>query len=197
MGKKFWTVIISFWLALIITGYASYLYIGQMQEDERKEFIFNYVYAADDESAASNINLNHEKISYTSDDLIKKALQMQTDLSILETEISAKLPSANAEVRKAALSQSINAYQTAKNYVPQFANIELLDTGLLQRKRLEKLATYSRDYIKAYATYFAISANVFKTAKRASIDEDLQHATTNLQVVKNSFQEVLDPYLSE
>ncbi len=195
MGKKFWTVVITFWLVLLIAGYASYLYIDQMQEDERKDFIFNYVYAEENDTAASNINLNFDKVSYTADNFINKALQMHTDLSILETKISGKLPSADDEVRKAALSQSIKAYQTAKNFEPQFANIELLDTGVLQRKQLEKLATYARNYIQAYSTYFVISANAFKTAKRASIDEDMQHASANLQATKTSFLEVLDRYM--
>lgn len=195
MGKKFWIVVIAFWLALLIAGYASYLYIDQMQEDERKEFIFNYVYAEDNEKAANNINLNYEKIPYTEDDFIKKALQMHTDLSSVESEISAKLATKDPEVKKAALSQSIKAYQSAKNFIPQFANIELQDTSLLQRKRLEKLATYARDYIQAHATYFVISANAFKTAKRPSIDEDMQHAKANLQAAKASFLEVLDPYM--
>lgn len=196
MSKRFWTIIVSLWLALLISGFAAYKYIEHLHQNERQELIFNYVYAEDDKKE-NQAQENYPIVQYESDVLIEKLSSMYNHLTADEEALSASLSISDAEKKEAALARTIEAYQRAKDYVPLFANIEITNASLLQKKQLEKLSTAAYNYSEASATYFIICANYLKSKKRDNIEQDYKIVQENLKTTKDAFSNYLHTYTNE
>lgn len=189
MNKKFWVIIISFWIACIIAGSCTYFYIYYSQKQERKQFVaeFNYEDVTEMQEKSS-ISPNAQ---YDTNAFLNEIQQVIESMNQYEENISPTLH--NKDTLNSNLEYILTAYQQAKFKMEQFANVEITNSSLVQKKQFEEIANATYHYLHASSIYFIISAKKLKYSTDF-LEQQHKAAKDTLITSKSKLLAVMDLY---
>ena len=82
------------------------------------------------------------------------------------------------------LAYILSAYQQAKLFKQQFANVEIVNTYLLQEKQFEQIAEATYNYLHASSIFYIISAQKLKQST-SFLEQQYNTAQDNLASTKS------------
>ena len=180
MSRRFWVIIISFWSACIIAGMCTYFYISHTQKQERLQFISDFNY--DEVSEVAKENRTAPVVRYESH-LFLNEVQQVLDTMIEYEEKIAKMIHHN-NYNHSNLEYILSAYQQAKLFKQQFANVEITNTSLFQEKQFEQIAEATYNYLHTSSIFYIISGKKLKKST-AFIEQQYKTAHETLSSSKS------------
>ena len=180
MSRRFWVIIISFWSACIIAGMCTYFYISYTQKQERLQFISDFNY--DDASEVAKENRATPVVRYESHLFLNEVQQVLDTMNQYEENI-AKMIHHN-DHNNSNLEYILSAYQQAKIFKQQFANVEIANTYLFQEKQFEQIAEATYNYLHTSSIFYIISGQKLKQST-AYIDQQYKTAQDTLSSSKS------------
>ena len=180
MSRRFWVIIISFWSACLIAGTCTYFYISYTQKQERLQFISDFNY--DEVSEVSKENRATPVVQYESHLFLNEVQQVLDTMNQYEENI-AKMIHHN-DHNNSNLEYILSAYQQAKIFKQQFANVEITNTHLFQEKQFEQIAEATYNYLHTSSTFYIISGQKLKQST-AFIEQQYKTAQDTLSSSKS------------
>ena len=189
MSKKFWVMIISIWSACIIAGSCTYFYIYYSQKQERKQFVAEFNY--------DNVTVTQEKnkispiIQYDAHLFINEIQLVIEKMNQLEANITTMVH--RNDHLNANLDDLLTAYQQSKFIMEQFANVEITNSPLMQKKQYEKIADATYNYLHASSIYYIVFAKKLKQST-PSLEQQYKTAQETLATTKSQLLAVIELY---
>lgn len=197
MSKKFWMIIISFWLFCLIAGTISYRYIVHSQEVERKLFVAQYNYEKVDEEVDEEIEQELPPItaqyplkSYSKSTFLQLSEESFQKIQQLETSLQQFM---NAGDKDSAIKVALEGYEKTKSYIEQFGNNEFTDATTLESNYFEKMAYHLHYYAKYASLYFIVSAKKMKGTSE-TLEQQQTAALESLTSAKKAFTRISAKY---
>ena len=191
MSKKFWLIIISFWLACILAGLCTYYYIYYSQKLERKQFVSEFKYENGTEIQQES---NTPSTSHYDGQLFLNEIQQVLELmNTYEEKISKMIHS--KDNLHSNLDYILTAYQQSKLLRQQFKNVEITNSSLFQKIQFEKIADATVNFIEASSSYYIISAKKLKQStpfleqQHKTAQDTLTTSKSHLSVIIESYSE--------
>ena len=187
MSKKFWGIIISFWFACIIAGSCTYFYFYYSQKQERKQFIAEFNY--------DNVTVTQEKsktspnVQYDANLIINEIQLVIEKMNQFEANISTMVQS--QDYLNDNLDALLTSYQQSKFIMEQFANVEITNSPLLQKKKYEKIADATYNYLHASSIYYIIFAKKLKQST-PFLEQQYKTAQETLATSKSQLLAVIE-----
>ena len=193
MSKKFWTIIISFWLFCLIAGTISYRYIVHSQDVERKLFVSQYNYeevVEDDQQELPPITAQYPIKSYSKSTFLQLSEESFKKIQQLENSLQQYM---NADDYDSAIKVALEGYEKTKTYIEQFGNNEFTDATTLEINYFEKMAYHLHFYAKYASLYFIVSAKKINGSNE-TIEQQQKAAFESLTSAKEAFTKVFTKY---
>ena len=193
MSKKFWTIIISFWLFCLIAGTISYRYIVHSQDVDRKLFVAQYNYeevVEDDEQELPSITEQYPLKSYSKSMFLQLSEESFKKIQQLENSLQQYM---NAGDYDLAIKVALEGYEKTKTYIKQFGNNEFTDATTLEKNYFEKMAYHLHFYAKYASLYFIVSAKKMNGSNE-TIEQQQTAAFESLTSAKEAFTKVFTKY---
>ena len=189
MSKKFWAIIISFWLFCLIGGIISYRYIVHSQEVERKLFVAQYNYeevVEDDEQELPPITAQYPLKSYSKSMFLQLSEESFKKIQQLENSLQQYM---NAGEHDSAIKVALEGYAKTKTYIEQFGNNEFTDATTIEKNYFEKMAYYLHYYAKYASLYFIVSAKKMNGSNE-TLEQQQTAAFESLTSAKEAFTKI-------
>ena len=193
MSKKFWMIIISFWLFCLIAGTITYRYILHSQDVERKLFVAQYNYeevVEEDEQELPPITAQYPLKSYSKQTFLELSEESFQKIQQLENPLQQFM---NAGDQKSAIKVALEGYEKTKSYIEQFGNNEFTDANTLEENYFKKMAYHLHYYAKYASLYFIISAKKMNGSNE-TIEQQQAAAFESLTSAKEAFTKVFNTY---
>lgn len=189
MSKKFWVIIISFWLSCVIAGLCTYYYIYYLQKQERKQFVSEFIYENVTEIQEGSIT--SPTVHYDAQLFLNKIQQVLEEMNRYEEKISTMIHS--NDHLNSNLDTILAAYQQSKLLRKQFANVEITNSSLFEKKQSEKIADATVNYLEASSIYYIITAKKLKQST-PFIEQQYKTAQETLSTLKSSLLVVMESH---
>ena len=181
MSRRFWVIIISFWSACIIAGMCTYFYISYTQKQERLQFISEFNY--DEVSKISKESRAAPVVRFESHLFLNEVQQVLDTMNQYEENI-AKIIHHN-DHNHSNLEYILSAYQQAKLFKQQFANVEITNTySGFKEKQFEQIAEATYNYLHTSSIFYIISGKKLKKST-AFIEQQYKTAQDTLSTSKS------------
>lgn len=181
MSRRFWVIIISFWSACIIAGMCTYFYISYTQKQERLQFISEFNY--DEVSEVAKENRAAPVVRYESHLFLNEVQQVLDTMNEYEENI-AKMIHHN-DHNNSNLEYILSAYQQAKLFKQQFANVEITNSNSgFKEKQFKQIAEATYSYLHTSSIFYIISGQKLKQST-AFIEQQYKTAQDTLSSSKS------------
>ena len=181
MSRRFWVIIISFWSACIIAGMCTYFYISYTQKQERLQFISDFNY--DEVSEVAKENRAAPVVQYESHLFLNEVQQVLDTMNEYEVNIEKMIH--NNDHNNSNLEYILYAYQQAKIFKQEFANVEITNSNSgFKEKQFEQIAEATYSYLHTSSIFYIISGQKLKQST-AYIDQQYKTAQDTLSSSKS------------
>ena len=193
MSKKFWMIIISFWMFCLIAGTITYRYIVHSQQVERKLFVAQYNYEEVDEDIEQElppITAQYPLKSYSKSTFLQLSEETSQKIQQLESSFQQYM---NVGDQESAIKVALEGYEKTKSYIEQFGHNEFTDATTLEKSYFEKMAYHLHYYAKYASLYFIVSAKKLNGTNE-TLEQQQTAALQSLTSAKEAFMKVSTKY---